>query len=92
MTEKDKLKMFLCNFLLFSYDNDYSIVLYYNKSFSVSTAILNHSDVNNFIQNYLDEFDDNLVIVYKSGKKNNVYDFLKVVDYNMLTENGLVVK
>lgn len=91
-SKKEKLKNFLCNFVLFADKNTDNVTLYYNKSFKTTSAILNHTDVNNFIQNYLDDFDDNLKIIYISGKNNNVYDFLYIVDYFMVTENGSVLK
>lgn len=89
--KKEKLKLYLYNFLLYADKNTDILTLYYNKSFTVVASVLNYTDVNNFLENYLDQFDDNLQLVFISGKKKNVFSFIKIIDYNMVTENGFVI-
>jgi len=92
LSPKKNLENFLINYLLFSGKNNEIITLYYNKSFSMVTSVLSPTDVDNFLQNYLDQFDDNLVFISKSGKKKNIIHFIKVIDYCLVTENGEAVK
>jgi hypothetical protein len=90
-TKKQKLQNYIINFLLFANKDTDNIVLYYNKSFLVVCSSLNYGEADNFLQNYLCQFDDNLILITKTGYKKNVYKFIKVIDYNMITSNGMVV-